>query len=607
VQKALGFRRPILSLPEIQRVSAHLATFREERRALRIAILRTYTTELLRPYWSLESLLSGIDLDLYEAPLGSLLQEGQSGSALLKHEPEATFLFLKWPDLDPRFLSSLAGLSASDRHDLAAAAERRLLSILRPLREALPGLLVVTLLPLFGGPAPGLGESTMPEPEAKFAAELRTRLTMALRSSIAVYLFDLDQTLADTGRENFFDDRLWQVAQFPFSVRGAQAVVRGLFTRAWLLKGPLTKCIVLDADNTIWGGIVGEDGPDGIALGPVPPGDAYVGFQRRLLELRNRGILLALCSRNNWSDVKEVLARHPHQLLREEHFASLRVNWDPKVESLRSIAEELRLGLENLLFVDDSPQECLLAEQQLPELAVVRVPESPSEVPYCLDGLPGLERLSLTPEDADRSRYYADDHQRRRLEVQSSTVEEYLAALQMVMTIGLDDSGAVARIAQLTQKTNQFNLTTRRYTEAEIVRWMRDPDYLVAHFSLADLFGDSGVVGVAILRGVSSPEPEFDSFLLSCRVIGRSAETTFLHALLGVLRGRGAMNVAATYVPTKRNGLVRTFWAQNGFRETRPGAFKYDLRKMRADLGPPGPITVVFAASATTESVKGEG
>jgi FkbH-like protein len=598
-RRALGRNRPVLSLPEEERLSAHLESLPEKRQPLRIASLRTYTTEFLRPHWRLESLLAGFDLQFYEAPYASLLQEGEKGSALLTFEPEVTFLFLQWQDLDPRFLHPLSSLTPEQRADLAAAARERLLRLLRPLREAVPGLFVVTLLPRLLGPELGFADAMAPHPEAQFFIPLKTEIAAAFRASLpAVQYFDLDEIVARVGRENFFDSRLWEMARSPFSARGAQAVVRDLFACAWLLKGPLTKCIVLDADNTLWGGIVGEDGPQGIALGPEAPGSAYVAFQRRLLELRERGILLALCSRNNWSEVREILQRHPHQLLREEHFAAARVNWEPKSVNLRAIAGELNLGLENFLFVDDSPQECLLLERQFPELEVVCLPDALSELPSCLDGLPGLERLTLTREDSDRSRYYAQDRERKRLEVESATVADYLGALRMVMTVGLNDSSAAGRIAQLTQKTNQFNLTTRRYTEAEISRWVHDPDGLVAHFSLSDIFGDSGIVGVALIRGLSGSEPEFDTFLLSCRVIGRGAETAFLQAILGVLRTRAVARVRASFIPTGRNVIVQDFWPRHGFGETGPGQFALDL-KTGAPPSEVGPISVVFAEPAS--------
>jgi FkbH-like protein len=581
VRRVLGYRRPSLTLPEIQRLSRHLASLGEERRPLRVGILRTYTTELLRPHWALESALAGMDLDLYEAPLGSLLQEGQSGSALLRHEPEATFLLMQWADLDPRF-SALGEPSAGEHDELAAAAERRLAAIVEPLRAALPGLLVVALISRPGSP----------EPESSLTPSIRAKIADAVRGLPAAHFFDVDEKLGSPSG-SAYDLRLWETARFPFSVAGAQSLVEGLFTLAFLAKGPLVKCVVVDADNTLWGGVVGEDGPEGLSLGPDRAGAPYVEFQRRLLKLRERGILLALCSRNNWSDVRQILEAHPHQVLRQEHFAALRVNWEPKPENLRSIAAELNLGLESLLFVDDSPQECLFAEQSLPELTVIRLPESPTEIPLCLEGVPGLERLSLTEEDSVRARYYTEDRQRRRLEVESATVNEYLAALRMVMTVGMDDPSAVARIAQLTQRTNQFNVTTRRYTEAEIHRWVRDPEWLVAHFSLADVFGDAGVVGAALVRGLSASDPEFDTFLLSCRVIGRGAETAFLEALLDWLRGRGAERALGHFVPSAKNALVADFWTRQGFRERSPGLYERDLAALDPVKALP-PISVIM-------------
>lgn len=375
VRSALGFPQPLLTLSEVQRLNAHLAAMSEDRPEIRIGVLRTYSTELLKPYWSLEASLAGLRLALYEAPLGSLIQEGQSGSGLRAHRPDATFLFLQRSDLEPGLHAATPGDSL-ERDQILAALEARLLELVRPLRDALPGLIVVSLLPRNAFP-PGETPGRL-VPESGADASFPARFGDALRGIPAVYFVDLDSALAESGAVPPFDGRLWRVAGFPFSVSGAQKTVRALFRPAWLLKGALTKCVVLDADNTLWGGIVGEDGLEGIALGPPPPGDAYVAFQKRLLALRERGILLALCSRNNSDDVLEVLRRHPFQLLREEHFAAMRVNWEPKVENLRSIARELNLGLENLLFVDDSPQECLLAERQIPELSVIPAPSSPA-------------------------------------------------------------------------------------------------------------------------------------------------------------------------------------------------------------------------------------
>jgi FkbH-like protein len=373
-----------------------------------------------------------------------------------------------------------------------------------------------------------------------------------------------------------------------------------MMTYALLLIEPPAKVLVVDGDNTLWGGIIGEDGLDGIALGPEYPGSVYVAFQRRLLELRQRGLLLALCSRNNEADVRQVLAEHPHQVLRDEHFAAMRANWDSKPDNLRAIAAELNLGLDAFVFVDDSAHECLAVRRALPQVTVVQTPSEPAALPACLDGLARLEILTLTEEDRTRTALYAQERQRRSLAAASDDPEQYLASLEMVMTVGLDDARQAARIAQLTQKTTQFNLTTRRYSEADIRRLAADPDWLVAHFSLADVFGDSGVVGVALVHGLSRTEVEIDSFLMSCRVIGRRAESAFLGYVLDLLGQRGVRVVHAGYAPTARNALVREFWGAHGFAGG-PQAYRLELASRIAG-SPPPPIRIRQRADAAAGS-----
>ncbi len=555
-----------LGLVEVNRLTRKLRGLNEATQPLRVGILHTYTTELLRPHWDLAALLHGFALDLYEAPYGSLLPEVQRDSALLRHQPDVVFAFLQWEDLDPRLRGPLPAVPTGQRAELIEAMLEPLRVLLTSLRQTAATPIVLTLLPPLHGPALGLHDALAADSDAEFRAAFKRRLAAWLRDSVpAAYFDDLDELLTDVGRRQFFDARLWYTSRYPFSVAGARAVAERLMTYAVLLKTPRAKCIVLDADNTLWGGIVGEDGPDGIALGPDYPGSVFVAFQRRLLDYQQRGLLLALCSKNNEADVLEVLRQHPHQLLREPHFAALRVNWSPKPANLRELAAELNLGLDTFVFVDDSPHECLAVRQELPQITVVQRPASLPDVPRCLDHLPTLEVLGLTEEDRQRTELYVQERRRRELRATAGDVDQYLRSLNMRMTIGVNDTRQVARIAQLTQRTNQFNLTSRRYSEADIREWMADPDRLVAHFRLADIFGDSGLVGVALVRGVSGPTAEFDSFLLSCRVIGRQAETAFLHALLDLLRQRGVRRVEASYIPTKKNGLVNGFWPQHGF------------------------------------------
>lgn len=590
--EALGPRAHGLALPEVARLTRRLQELDEPTEPVRVAVVRTYTTELLRPHWAFEGLVHGLTVDLLEAPYGSVLQAVQPASALVAHAPEVTYFFLRWEDIAPRFAQ--AGLAAAtDRDQLAAAALDALLGLLRGARRALPGLLVVTMLPRQDGPELGLYDAMAPSSEADFRAELKRRLAARLRDELPAVVFDdLDKLVEEIGRRGLFDARLWHSARFPFSAAGAQAVVRRLIKYALVLKQPRAKCLVVDADNTLWGGVIGEDGIDGIGLGPEYPGSAYVAFQRRLLDFQQRGFLLALCSKNNEGDVRQVLTEHPHQLLRESHFAAVRVNWEPKPGNLRAIAAELNLGLEALVLVDDSAHECLAVRQELPQVTVVQTPAEPVELPACLDELARLEILTLTPEDRTRTALYAQERQRRALASTSDDLDRYLASLDMTMTVGLDDARQAPRLAQLTQKTNQFNLTMRRYSEADIRGFVADPDWLVAHFSLADIFGDSGVVGVALVCGVRGAMAEFDTFLMSCRVIGRRAETAFLAYLLDVLAQRGVRIVQAVYEATAKNALVKDFWPTHGFTGGAASPYRRELAAPGGVAEPPPAIWI---------------
>jgi FkbH-like protein len=440
------------------------------------------------------------------------------------------------------------------------------------------GQILLALLPPLHPPGLGDYDSHSEASESAFRAQLKSALAVRLRNDVpATRLLDLDESLLELGRQRFFDLRLWYSARFPFASPGARELARRAMAIGAAVKLPKAKAIVLDADNTLWGGIIGEDGIDGIALGPDYPGNVYVAFQRRLLDFQQRGLVLAICSKNNPDDLMQVLREHPHQLLREEHFAAIRVNWEPKPGNLRSLAAELNFGLESFVFVDDSDHECHAVRSELPQVEVVRTPARVLDLPTCLDRIARLEVLQITDEDRGKTRLYAEQRRRRDLAVQSTDVASYLASLDMRMRVRFDDASALARLAQLTQKTNQFNLTTRRYSEADVRGFIDADDWLVAHFSLADVFGDNGIVGLALLRTGADASAELDTFLMSCRVIGRGAESAFLDAILRRLRARGVRSVNARYLPTAKNKLAEHFLPEHGFVRDAGDVYRRDL------------------------------
>jgi FkbH-like protein len=599
VRHALTPRSQPLTLSEIQQLTRHLRSLAEPLEPLKAALLRTFTVEPLRPYWEFEGLLNGFDLDVHEAPYGSTIVEAAAGSGVARFDPDCTYVLLQWDDLDPAF----AGVDTHAAWATAVdAAVDRAAPWLADLRAVVGGPIVLAVLPPMSPDRLGLYEPMAAEADADARRRVLRELASAFRARIPdTYLCDLGPALEVCGWNAFFDARLWFSGRFPFGVHGAQEVVRRLAAYPLVARRGTAKCIVLDGDNTLWGGVLGEDGVDGVALGPDFPGSVYVAFQRRLAAFRQRGILLALCTRNDPDDVARLLGDHPHQVLRAQHFAAISAGWGAKPEGLATIAAELDIGLDSVLYVDDSPQECHAVELALPAVETFVVPPRLVDLPRCLDDVARLEVLSLTEEDVRRSELYAQERDRRDSVRTAGGSAEHLAKLEMRMTIAVDDPAAVPRVAQLTQRTNQFNLTTRRYTEGEIAELVGDDDVLVAHCSLRDIFGDSGIVGVAIVRGLKTGEAvEVDTFLLSCRVIGRFAEAAFLGGVLDLLRGRGTTTVRARYLPTAKNQLVADFWPRHGFSAAGDGAYEGTVT---APIPIEAPIAVEFADAAPHEPV----
>ena len=327
-----------------------------------------------------------------------------------------TLLLLKSEDLHPELARPVTHLAPSDQEALRNEALQRLRAMVDALRVQRIGHILLSVLPPSFAPSLGLFDAQSERSESLWRMQLKVDIATYLRDSVQASLFlDLDQVMMEIGRRAFFDDRLWYSARFPFSADAAREVARRIIAAGSVLKLPKAKVIVLDADNTLWGGIIGEDGINGIALGPDYPGNAYVAFQRRILDFQQRGFILALCSKNNPDDVCQVFKEHPHQLLRNEHFAAQRVNWLPKVDNLVSLAKELNLGLDSFVFVDDSAHECAAVRHRLPEVEVIQTPAKPLQIPTCLDRVGRLEILSLTVEDLARTQMYAQERLRTRV------------------------------------------------------------------------------------------------------------------------------------------------------------------------------------------------
>jgi FkbH-like protein len=326
------------------------------------------------------------------------------------------------------------------------------------------------------------------------------------------------------------------------------------------------KCLVLDLDNTLWGGILGEDGVEGIKIGGDYPGNAFYYWQQALLELSKSGVILTICSKNNEQDVEELWKRNPFMVLRQENFSAWRINWNDKASNIQELAKELNIGLDSMVFLDDNPAERLLVSQSLP---MVTVPEFPSR-PYEL--MPFFKHLvttyfrvyTITDEDRQKTAQYKANAQRVAARSQFVDMEAYLSSLDTKIDIIAANEFNISRIAQMTQKTNQFNLTTHRYTESEI-KQLLVKEWKIFCISVSDRFGDNGITGAVFFKPMSDNQFEIETLLLSCRILGKGIEQAFLSYCLNLLRREGVQMIYASYLPTAKNIQVSDFYDRMGF------------------------------------------
>jgi FkbH-like protein len=323
----------------------------------------------------------------------------------------------------------------------------------------------------------------------------------------------------------------------------------------------MKKCIVLDLDNTLWGGVVGEDGLDGISLSLQAPGNSFIAFQQALLDCYNRGVILAINSRNNSEDALNVIRNHPNQILKEHHFAAMRINWQDKATNIRELAEELNIGLDSMVFLDDDKTNRELVRALVPEVVVPELPASPVDYTSFFNELRYFKGGVITDEDKMRGNLYVTERLRKEQEKNFSSQEEFLKSLSLKLSVYKNNSTCLARLSQLTEKTNQFNTLKHPRTEEEILSYMTSEDHIVYHASLSDIFGDHGVVLFALIK-MNGSTWTITSLLMSCRVFGRSAEDAFLSLLLSDAEKEGVEKIIIEAEKTEKNVPAQEFIAK---------------------------------------------
>lgn len=553
---------------------------------MRIALLSNINMDLLVPRLKDSLAEYGMNSEFYVSGFNQYIQEMLNPDSVLREEDfNAAILFIDGEEIFKEILSEPFRFKSGDI-DRAIDTEIKNLclqmeSVLRS--KTAPVFFVNTIFirkPNILGALDYNADPDLSGLHEKFNSRIRE-----VKISEKVVIVDFSSLVSRHGHETFYDDRLWYLGRIKFSSTGLQLLseLYSSYIQAYL--GKSKKVLILDLDNTLWGGIVGEDGADGVKLGDEGIGRAYLDFQRLIKSLKYKGILLAICSKNNLDDLKEVFEKNRFMYLKESDFVDIKVNWENKIENIRQISIALNLGLDSFVFVDDNPFERQMVSSELPQVTIPEFPKDPADLcQWFIDlSLKHFNSIAITGEDKARTAIYRADSRRKELEKSSATLDDFYKSLDMTAIIRVNSLDHFKRIAQLTQRTNQFNLTTRRYSENEILDFMRNNDKMVLSLELNDRFGSNGIVGVLIAK-MDGKSSYIDTFLLSCRVIGRMVEDSFISYLSEILRTKGIVNLIGEYIPAKKNSLVKELYKRFGFelsesREDGSDIWRFDLSK----------------------------
>ena len=542
----------------------------------------------------------GLAIDVVEGDFGSPLQQALNPASRINSAGLDMLLLAS----DARALGLAApAMSAADAADRVEAALAQVQAIIAGVRPHIGSALLVEtcvppLEPIFGNwdAVSGLAPLAL--------VEAFNRKLIAWAAAEGVVIIDVARAAASVGLARWHDPRQWHGAKLAVAPDAAPAHADLVVRAIAAIRGKAKKCLVLDLDNTLWGGVIGDDGVEGIVLGQGSGrGEAHLAVQQMALDLRSRGVILAVCSKNEDAAARLPFREHPDMLLKEAHIAVFQANWQDKASNLRAIASALNIGIDALVFLDDNPAERAQVRAELPMVAVPEVGSDPALYPRLVLSAGYFELLSLSEEDRLRADLYQKNAERAALAASASDMDGFLTSLEMVCTIGRVDPVSRPRVAQLINKSNQFNLTTRRYSEAEVAALEADPAVHAIQVRLADRFGDNGIIAVLIARrGASTadgrPAWAIDTWLMSCRVLERRIEQACLAHLVAAARADGAEALLGTYIPSPKNMMVADHYAKLGFApagaEGRATHWQLDLAGRPA---PDLPMTIIDSAA----------
>ncbi len=566
---------------------------------IKIALLSSFTIDPLAAFLDIECRREKLFPEIYIAPFNRFQEEIiNDKSQLYKFKPEIIFFFVELESiLEENFLIDFTRLEEKIIEEEIERIILLLSDLLAKLSKSIDSMIVFSnfVVPLFS--PLGVLDKKRAIGLKRFYSKINDKLETEFQNDNTIFIFDFNESASRFGKNEYLNYPMYYRGSLLLSEKFLPDVSYDLMGYIKPLKGRNRKCIVLDCDNTLWGGIIGEDGIDGIKLNINYPGNYFVDFQKSILKLFKRGIILAVNSKNNEADVIEVFRKHPYMQIKESHLAAYRINWQDKVQNMIELAEEINIGLDSMVFFDDNPVERARVKEALPDVKVVDLPKSPALYRKTLEQLNDFNTLAITKEDLTRGEMYYFRKQREDIRQKVQTVDEFIKTLEIVATIKQADKFALPRVTSLINRTNQFNLTTKRYTEAQVEEMSKKKTkFNVYILDIKDKFGEEGIVGVAIVNKEDPKVWKIDTFLMSCRVIGRKVETAFLTKIINDAIAAEAQEIKAEYLPTKKNPLVKDFYQDHKFKieeELADGTLKLTYKQLKKPIAFPKYLKVV--------------
>jgi FkbH-like protein len=537
------------------------------RRRIKVALLGSSTTAFLEPVIKAVCFKDGISVEIYQGLYGNYQQEILNpGSGLYAFAPDVAVIMPNQRDL---------ALPPGGKENYAGRIISEIRNLWSELKRQNPCHIIQVGFDLPPDGAWGSLEDTLAGGRRRTVYEINSAISGDLPAGVS-YL-DINKISSMFGNRFFSEEEWYTARQYP-STAALPTLAEQICAHIRAIYGLSAKVLVVDLDNTLWGGVIGEDGLSGIVLGPpAPEGEAFLDLQRYARELKERGILLAVCSKNNLEDAELPFKKHDAMVLKLDDMTVFTANWQDKATNIAEMSKNLSLGLDSFVFLDDNPLERAWVRSQLRQVIVPECGSKPWEMLSALKRGMYFESVALTAEDTQRHLSYRANLERRELENKAGTLEDFLSGLEMVAESGPVDALTLTRVTQLINKTNQFNLTTRRYTEEQIKTMSQSPEWWTRWYRLKDKYGDHGLIGV-ILAKKSGDSWHVDDWLMSCRVLGRNMEDYMCAELLSAAAEGGAAKVIGEYIPTAKNELVKDMYTRLGFNRNRnKNSFHYLL------------------------------